>query len=427
MCNYTNALKNIKNKNCATRIKQLYGNQDGVIVEQTTRFNRLIKKHEELYNSDALLHLITAPGRIEVCGNHTDHNNGKVLAAAINKDVAAIVSKRNDDTIIFHSDGYGIIKVDLHDISHNAAENGTTLALIKGVAFNMQQTGYKIGGFEATVHSTVLSGSGLSSSAAIENLIVSIFDTLYNNNSIAPMEKAKIGQFAENVYFGKPSGLLDQSASAVGGLVYMDYKYQTPEVRALHFDFSSHGYNIFVVNTHSSHDNLTEAYASIPQEMKNIASFFLESSLRKVRPEQIMQHVSDLRTQFGERAVLRALHFFNENNRVIKLLDALNSSDLKSFFNTIVDSGRSSFMYLQNIYAFPNSQPIALALALAEDVLKEDGAWRVHGGGFAGTTLNFVPHHNANKFISRMESAFGENCCSELNIRSEGAALIQLN
>lgn len=426
MNEYTKAIKSMRSQNAASRIVRLYGQKDGTIVEQTTRYIRLIKKHEELFNSEEKLHIVSAPGRIEVSGNHTDHNHGKVLAAAIDKDAAACVSKRHDDIVKVYSEGYGMLEISLQDIALSEREHGSTRALIKGIASKIQELGYQIGGFEAAVHSTVLSGSGLSSSAAIENLIASIFDILYNGSRMDAMEKAKIGQYAENVYFGKPSGLLDQSASAVGGLVYMDYKHDTPEVTAKHFDFAKYGYSIIVVNTNSSHDDLTDCYAAIPKEMKAVASYFLENSLRKVRPEQVFQHIAELRDQFGERAILRTLHFFQENQRVSKLVAALDQADIRLFLDLIIESGRSSFMYLQNIYAHADIQPIALALALAESCLKDDGAWRVHGGGFAGTTLNFVPHAKIDIFRRTMESAFGEHCCLELNIRPEGAAVINI-
>lgn len=427
MSDYSNAIKSIKSKKGAEQIIALYGNQEGIIVEQTARYSRMIKKHEELFQSKEKLYLISAPGRIEVSGNHTDHNNGKVLAAAINKDAASCVSKREDGIIQFYSERYGIVEVDTNDTALLSEELGTTKALIKGVANKIKEDGYIVGGFDATVYSTVLSGSGLSSSAAIENLIVSIFDVLYNDGNMDAMTKAKIGQYAENVYFGKPSGLLDQSASAVGGLVYMDYKHENPEVVNMPFDFYKHGYSIIVVNTNSSHDNLTEAYAAIPKEMKRIASYFNEKTLRKVRPEQLLQNIGALRELYGERSILRAIHFFEENQRVDRIIQALNNGNVKEFLQIIIESGRSSFMYLQNIYANEDNQPIALALALAETCLKEDGAWRVHGGGFAGTTLNFVPHNKLEQFRKIMESAFGENCCQELNIRPTGAAILNID
>ncbi len=426
MNDYSKAIRKLKTPEVMARITALYGSDEGILVEQTARYTRLLKKHEELYNTKNKLWLISAPGRIELCGNHTDHNNGKVLAAAINKDAAAVVSAREDNLVNIYSEGYGTIKVDLSNLELNKDELGTSVSLVKGVANKLKELKYNIGGFDAVVLSTVLTGSGLSSSAAMEVLFCAIFDYLYNGNSIDPVLKAQISQYAENVYFGKPSGLMDQSASAIGGLIYMDYKEKTPHVKKTEFDFSKHGFSIVVVNTNSSHDDLTDKYAAIPKEMKEIAEFFGEKVLRRVRPEQVLQNIAELRDKFGERPILRALHYFNENKRVEDQIHALESVNIQMFLDSIIDSGRSSFMYLQNIYANENSQPISLALALSEYVLKGFGAWRVHGGGFAGTTLNFVPKNKRKEFITTMETTFGTDCCYELNIRPEGPAIIEI-
>lgn len=424
MNEYIKAISKLNTPESIERIASLYGDDENIIKEQIDRYTKLIKKHEELYNVSNKLWLISAPGRIEICGNHTDHNNGKVLAAAINKDAAAVVSAREDNLVNVYSKGYGSITVDLSNLEFNKDELGTTISLVKGVASKLKELNYNIGGFDAVVFSTVLTGSGLSSSAAMEVLFCAIFDHLFNGNIIDPVLKAQISQYAENVYFGKPSGSMDQSASSIGGLIYMDYKEKVPTIKKANFDFSKYGFSIMVVNTNSSHDDLTDKYAAIPDEMKKTANFFGKKVLREINLEQVLQNISVLRDKFGERPILRALHYFYENKRVDFQLNALESKNIQDFLNSVIESGRSSFMYLQNIYANEKNQPMSLALVMSEHVLSGYGAWRVHGGGFAGTTLNFVPKEKKKEFVSVMESMFGKNCCYELNIRPEGPAII---
>ncbi|MDY5731071.1 MAG: galactokinase family protein [Eubacteriales bacterium] len=421
MTNYQQLFDYLHSSTALEKMQYLYGNAQEITVFETQRYESLLKLHEEKFHSTETLYFISAPGRIEVAGNHTDHNRGKVLAAAVNKDAVACVGKRTDNTVLFYSQGFGEISLNLNDLTLNTNEFGTTQGIIRGIAKQMQDKGFVIGGFEACVNSTILSGSGLSSSAAIENLISKIFDVLYNKANLDPMLQAKIGQYAENVYFGKPSGLLDQSASAIGGLVYMDYKNEQPEVIQKTFNFQTKGFTLYVVNTNSSHDDLTDAYAAIPAEMKAIASHFGKNHLRELTLNDIITNIKILKDTFGERAILRAYHFFTENNRVDAQINALDNVNMEEFLESIIASGRSSFMYLQNIYANVHSQPIALALALAENVLQGTGAWRVHGGGFAGTILTFVPEHKKAEFISTMEHAFGKNSCIALNIRPVGA------
>lgn len=424
MKNYDSALKNLQSDELQNKLKHIYG--EGNFSSELERYILLLEKHKKLYHSNESLFLISAPGRIEVVGNHTDHNNGKVLTAAINKDSLACVSKRNDNNINIYSDGYDSIKINVEDLSLNKSEYNTTTSIVKGIAFRMREEGYKIGGFDACINSTVLSGSGLSSSASIEILLVTIFDALFNNNNMSPLLKAKIGQFAENDYFGKPSGLLDQSASAIGGLVYIDFKNSNPEIKPISMDFSSFGYEIIVVNTNSRHDNLTSAYAAIPKEMKDIAKYFGKSTLIEVDFKDILNNIDKLRENFGERPLLRALHFYNENSRVENIMAAIEENNIQSILNNIIASGVSSFMYLQNIYAHEDYQPMSLALALSEQILKSKGAWRIHGGGFAGTTLNIVPFNMIEEFENVMEKVFGNGACLELNIRPIGPYVIAL-
>lgn len=428
MSNYASMIRNLKTPQAIAQLIHLYGSRDGVLVEQTARYTTLIKRHEEYFHTEAPVLLVSAPGRTEIGGNHTDHNKGKVLAAAVNLDTLAAVSPREDTLVHVHSEGYPAMSIDLADLSLHEEEKGTTAALIRGVAARMKELGYAIGGFDAAIHSTVASGSGLSSSAAFEVMTCAILDALYNGSTMDAKTQAKISQYAENVYFGKPSGLLDQMASANGGLVYVDFKHEDPDVRPLAYDFAQKGYALVVVGTGGSHDDLTDEYAAIPTEMKQVAACFGEDCLRRVRPEEFTAAIPSLREKTSDRAVLRALHFFHENDRVDAQVSALKKDDVAEFFKQIIASGRSSYMYLQNVYALkrPQEQSLSVALALAESMLEGKGAWRVHGGGFAGTTLNFVPQAQLKGFMATMQAVFGEKSCHILDIRPQGAAVLRL-
>ncbi len=428
MNQYANMIRSLKMPETAAQLMHLYGNRDGMLVEQTGRYIGLLKRHEELFHeTDQPVYLISAPGRTEIGGNHTDHNRGRVLAAAINLDTLSAVSPRSDMQVHVYSDGYAPMVIDLSDLKVVEAEKGTTAALVRGVAARMVELGYKIGGFNATVTSSVASGSGLSSSAAFEVMACAILDQLYNGFVIDFVTRAKISQYAENVYFGKPSGLLDQMASSAGGLVTVDFRNEDPEVRALSFDFAQYGYALVVVATGGSHADLTDDYAAIPAEMKQVAAQLGEPYLRRVRPEEFYHAAPKLRGKVSDRAIMRAMHFFEEDERVARQVSALDRKDLFAFMWEIICSGRSSYMYLQNVYAHNDDQSLSLALALAEHLLADkDGAWRIHGGGFAGTTLNFVPAAQLNHFISTMEAAFGERCCHVLDIRPVGPAVLKL-
>ena len=427
MNRYANMIRALKTPAVMEQLIHLYGNRDGMLVSQTARYTSVLKRHEEYFNSDREVLLVSAPGRTEVGGNHTDHNRGRVLAAAVNLDTLAAVSARDDMLVHLHSEGYRPLTVDLSDLSVRKEEEGTTAALVRGVAARMAELGYKIGGFDAAATSSVASGSGLSSSAAFEVMTCAILDALYNGFVVDYKTRAKISQYAENVYFGKPSGLLDQMASAAGGLVTIDFKEEDPDVRPMVYDFAARGYALVVVATGGSHADLTDHYAAIPQEMKAVAAQFGRPYLRLVRPEEFMQGIPQLRGKVSDRAILRAMHFYQENQRVCKQVEALDKDDLNAFFKEIIASGRSSFMYLQNVYAFPKDQSLSLALAMAEDMLEGKGAWRIHGGGFAGTTLNIVPQKCLDTFIAHMEAAFGVHSCHILDIRPEGAYVMKIN
>lgn len=427
MNQYANMIRNLRSPEGSQRLMHLYGDRDGMLVEQTARYTGLIKRHEELFHeTEQDILLVSAPGRTEIGGNHTDHNRGRVLAAAVNLDTLAAVSARKDMEVHIYSEGYEPLVLDLTRLDVVEAEKGTTASLVRGVAARMKELGYQIGGFNAAVTSSVASGSGLSSSAAFEVMTCAILDELYNGFSIDFITRAKISQYAENVYFGKPSGLLDQMASSAGGLVTVDFRSDDPEVRAMNFDFAKYGYALVVVATGGSHADLTDDYAAIPAEMKQVAACFNEPYLRRVRPEEFYQAMPKLRGKVSDRALLRAMHFFEEDERVLRQVAALDRNDLFAFMWEIICSGRSSYMFLQNVYARSDDQSLSLALALAEHLLADkDGAWRIHGGGFAGTTLNFVPAAQLRHFIDTMENAFGEHCCHVLDIRPEGPAVVK--
>lgn len=427
MNQYANMIRNLRSPEGSQRLMHLYGDRDGMLVEQTARYSGLIKRHEELFHeTEQDILLVSAPGRTEIGGNHTDHNRGRVLAAAVNLDTLAAVSARKDMEVHIYSEGYEPLVLDLTGLDVVEAEKGTTASLVRGVAARMKELGYQIGGFNAAVTSSVASGSGLSSSAAFEVMTCAILDELYNGFSIDFITRAKISQYAENVYFGKPSGLLDQMASSAGGLVTVDFRSDDPEVRAMNFDFAKYGYALVVVATGGSHADLTDDYAAIPAEMKQVAACFNEPYLRRVRPEEFYQAMPKLRGKVSDRALLRAMHFFEEDERVLRQVAALDRNDLFAFMWEIICSGRSSYMFLQNVYARIDDQSLSLALALAEHLLADkDGAWRIHGGGFAGTTLNFVPAAQLRHFIDTMENAFGEHCCHVLDIRPEGPAVVK--
>ena len=407
------------------QLRYLYGSDGETVEKQTKRYADLLMRHTALFGEHRDVQLISAPGRTEIGGNHTDHNNGRVLAASVNLDALCAASPRKDLKVCFHSEGYDPIEMDLTDLSVHPEEAGTTKGLIRGVAYGMKQAGYRIGGFDAAVTSTVAGGSGLSSSAALEVMLTGILDSLYNAFDMPYVLRAQISKQAENLYFGKPSGLLDQMASAAGGLVTVDFRdTDRPEVEAISYDFAKKGYSLVVVATGGSHANLTDQYAAIPAEMKSVAQCFGQPVLRGLTVEQMTEKIGELRGKVSDRALLRAFHFIQEDERVPEQVAALKEDRIRDFLQLIIDSGRSSYMYLQNIYADPADQSLSLALCLAENMLQGRGAWRIHGGGFAGTTLNFVPQDMTEKFVNVMEQAFGKGACSVLNIRPVGAARV---
>ena len=420
-------IRKLDTEQVKAQFRYLYGNDESLLKKQQERYAALIRRHAELFGDRPDVQLISAPGRTEIGGNHTDHNHGRVLAAAVNLDTLCAVSPREDLNVVFHSEGYAPVEIDLTDLSVNPEEKGTTAALIRGVAAGMKQAGYRIGGFDAAVTSTVAGGSGLSSSAALEVMLTGVLDSLYNRFDMPYVLRAQISKQAENEWFGKPSGLLDQMASAAGGLVTVDFRNtEQPEVEAISYDFARKGYALVVVATGGSHANLTDQYAAIPAEMKRVAECFGQPVLRGLTAEQLTAKANELRAKVSDRAIMRAYHFIREDERVPKQVEALKEDRIGDFLQLIIDSGRSSYMYLQNVFADNRDQSLSLALCMAEELLRGDGAWRIHGGGFAGTTLNFVPLNRIREFVETMERAFGNDACKVLNIRPVGAARVEL-
>ena len=356
----------------------------------------------------------SAPGRVEICGNHTDHQNGMVLAAAVNLETKCYAVRNDTDTIHIESEGFGAFEVDLSDTGSRDDEKGSTAALVRGVAEWFKRHGYAIGGFDAEVKSEIPVGAGLSSSAAFEVLVGNIFNGLFGSGA-SRLDVALAGQFAENVYFGKPCGLMDQAASSYGGMLAIDFEDPLrPSVTEIDVDFQ--GYSICVVATGSSHEELTDEYSAIRIEMESIAKHYGESSLRTVSEADFYDAVESLR-YLGDRAILRAMHYFDENTRVKKAATALDKGDIKEFLSCIVESGRSSVALLQNIYSpAMTQQGISLALALSERQLRGKGAWRVLGGGFAGSILAFVPDDKKEEYGRVMRTVFGEDSCHFLKV-----------
>lgn len=367
--------------------------------------------------------IYSAPGRSEIGGNHTDHQRGQVLAAGINLDAIAIVGQTDDGVIRIKSDGYDMLTIDTKSLAPVESEKETTVALVKGVAAGMEQHGFRIGGFQAYVTSDVLIGAGLSSSAAFEVLIGTILSGLYNDMRVSPIEIAIISQYAENVYFGKPCGLMDQMACSVGSLVHIDFADTAkPVVEKVEFDMDKAGYSLCITDTKGSHANLTADYAAIPAEMKAVAGMFGKEVLTEVSEQEILAAIPRIREAQGDRALLRALHFYEENKRVVAEADALKNMDIETFLETVKASGASSFQYLQNVYANHDitSQNMSVALAVSDITLGRNGTSRVHGGGFAGTIQAFVKNTSVETYKNTMDAVFGEDSCIVLKIRKYG-------
>ncbi|MDO4633550.1 MAG: galactokinase family protein [Eubacteriales bacterium] len=403
------------------RLLDLYGDE-AVIERQTMRYVKALEEFEALYDCEEV-EIYSAPGRSEVGGNHTDHQHGKVIAASVDLDIIAVVAPTEGTLVKIKSEGYRPFEVDINDLEKGEAEESMSRALVKGIAYRLKELGYAIGGFCAYMTSDVFNGAGVSSSAAFEILLGSIFSGLYNNAEIDAVTLAQVGQFAENVYGGKPCGLLDQMACSVGGMVYVDFKDPAaPEVEPVHADFSAFGHRLCLINTGGSHANLTDEYAAIPAEIKAVAGAFGKEVLREVDQEEFFAKIPELREAYGDRAVLRAIHVFEENKRVELEKKALEDGDFEAFKVSVKESGRSSFSYLQNVYTNKNvqEQAVSVGLAVSDMILGKDGVSRVHGGGFAGTIQAFVPKHRITDYKESMEKVFGKDSCCVMQVRKYG-------
>ena len=398
------------------------------VAKESERIAKLADGFIAMYGDKEAL-LLSVPGRSEILGNHTDHNNGCVLAGAIDRDVIAIAAKNSDGTVRFYSEGYPLSTVEISKCdSPDNFEKYTSSALIGGMVNGFKKRGYTVGGFDAYSDSEVLKGSGISSSAAYEVMIGNILNHLYLNGEVDNEEIAKLAQYSENVFFGKPSGLMDQMACAVGGFVFIDFEdNKNPKVEPIDFSLTDKGYALAIINTGGNHADLNDDYASVPAEMKAVATAFGQSTLRGLCEADIFSKAKELRERVGDRAILRAVHFIRENARVCCAKDALQSGDLLRFLDTVTASGASSFKYLQNVYTNLNvkEQGLSLALSIADGYLEgKTGAHRVHGGGFAGTVQVFVKKEDLPGLTERMTAIFGTDSVMSLSIRPLGAVKI---
>ncbi len=404
---------------------QLYSSDEQVCKIQKERYLNAISEFEGIYGSDRDICIYSAPGRTEIGGNHTDHNNGKVMAAAVNLDIIAVVSQNIENLIRVKSKGFKNEDViDLSDLSVNKREINSSASLVRGICARVREKGGNIGGFDAYTTSDVLRGSGLSSSAAFEVILGAIVNGEYNSGKFSAVEIAQIGQYAENVYFGKPSGLMDQSACSIGGAITIDFKdNDNPIVESLKFDLAKNNFALCITDTKGSHANLTDEYAAIKTEMQSVANAFDKQVLRQIDKSDVLENMAKLRQTLSDRAVLRALHFFEENERVMKLSDSIRNNNFEQFLKVIISGGHSSFEYNQNAYSVnnPSSQGVSIGLAVSQNLLENKGAWRLQGGGFAGTIQAFVPKDEVENYKNAMNNIFGENSCYVLNVRNFGA------
>ncbi|WP_299584533.1 galactokinase family protein [uncultured Sunxiuqinia sp.] len=410
--------------------QELYGTDAATLKEQATRYADLMGEFEKTFGADDV-DLFSSPGRTEIGGNHTDHNHGRVLAGAVNLDNIAVAAKNNSNIIRIKSVGYPEFQVDLSDLSIDEAQFYTSASLVRGICARMKEVGYEIGGFDACVEGRVPKGSGLSSSASFEVLVGAIVNHLFNNGKMGGVENAIIGQWAENNYFGKPCGLMDQTACSVGGLITIDFADPAkPIVKEVDFDFVSTGFSLVITDIGGGHDDPASQaeYASLPTEMKSVAAELGASVLREVTLEQIIEKLPEIRKKTGDRAILRAFHFQGDNQRVVDQVAALENNDFAAFLKMVVESGYSSYMYNQNIYdiVHKDEQVVSVALALSEMVLKGSGAWRVHGGGFGGTIQAFVPQEKLDEYVKTLEHVYGEGKCHKLFIRAKGSIKLDI-
>ncbi len=426
MSNANSILTALNNRRYDSALTRLYGAD--AVFSQRKRYLKAVETFVELYGDSDDIALFSAPGRTEIGGNHTDHNHGCVLAAAVNLDIIGVAAPTEERVIRIQSAGYKPDTIDLNDLAVHPKETNRSASLVRGVAARFDQLGYTVGGLRAYTTSNVLKGSGLSSSAAFEVLLGTMLNHLFNGGRVDAVEIAKIAQYAENVYFGKPSGLMDQIASSVGGIITLDFAdAESPVIRTVDYDFSQSGHKLCIVDTGGNHAGLTHEYAAVTEEMKSISRALGVEYLRETSYEALLDKLSTIRESCGDRAVLRAMHFFGDNARVSEQVAALKKDDFTTFCRLVTASGHSSFEYLQNIYsnADVRFQGLSLALALAQRVLDGEGACRVHGGGFGGTTQNFVPEYKVAAFTETMEAVFGHGSCHSLTIRPCGGVRIE--
>lgn len=421
----TEAKKTVLNGGLDEVFARLYGD----VAQARRRYADALDAFAERYGAERDIRLFSAPGRTEVGGNHTDHQHGCVLAAAINLDVIAVVSENTDRTVRVKSKGYEEDCIPLEDLTVHPEEYGKARALIRGMAASFVKKGYPVGGFDAYTTSDVLKGSGMSSSAAFEVLIGTVLNGLFADDAETAVSVAQMAQYAENIYFGKPCGLMDQTASAVGGFIAIDFADPSaPIVEKVNLDLAKQGYCLCITDAGGNHADLTDDYASITVEMRKVAKAFGKEVLREVDPAAFYGDLASARAAAGDRGVLRAMHFFADNDRVSAEKEALNRGDLEAFFACVNQSGDSSWMLLQNLYSVsaPTEQPLALALCLAKKALRGKGACRVHGGGFAGTIQAFVPLDQADAFRKELSAVFGESACHFLFVRPDGGMELPL-
>lgn len=409
-------------------LRSLYGTDEAVINQQKTRYAALADEFVKTYGNKDLT-VFSSPGRTEIGGNHTDHNHGRVLAGAVNLDNVAVAATNGTSVVRILSSGYPQFEVDITKLQPNKEEFYTSVGLVRGICARLKELGFEIGGFDAVISSGVPKGSGLSSSASFEVLIGAIVSHLFNGGKLDAVLNAQVGQYAENVFFGKPCGLMDQTACSVGGLVTIDFADPAkPIVKKVDFDFTKTGYALVITDTGGNHADLNDEYASLPTDMKGVAAKLGKTVLREVSLEQVVDAIPALREQkVSDRAILRAIHFERDNARVAEQVADLEKGDFNAFLGKVIASGNSSFMYNQNVYPINNvaEQGLSIALALSDMVLGSEGAWRVHGGGFAGTVQAFVPQHLLNKYVDTLEHTFGKGKCHKLFIRPQGSIKVE--
>ncbi len=419
----TQLLSYIQNKGADNALLRIYGEEN--LCAQRERYIGAVKEFYENYG-EREVSVFSVPGRSELSGNHTDHNHGKVMAGSIDLDIIAIASETDDGVIRIKSQGFpeDVVNIETYK-TPNEMDFFKSSALIAGMSRAFENYGAKTGGYVAYTTSNVFKGSGLSSSAAFEVMVGNILNYFYNDGEVDNVEIAKMAQYSENVFFGKPCGLMDQMACAVGGFVYIDFEdTKNPIIEKIPFDLSGAGYALCIVNTGGNHADLNDDYASVPYEMKSVARFFGKEYLRQLDKEAVLSNVEKLREATGDRAILRAIHFFNENERVTTQADALRAGDVSKFLEYVIKSGNSSFMYLQNVFTTKNvsEQGLSLALAITDSTLNGKGcAYRVHGGGFAGTIQAFVKTEYVEEYRKVIDGAFGQGACHVLRIRPDGA------